>query len=201
MIGLKIYEVHFIRRFVMIFIFTGTSGSGRKTIARKVSDHLGIKKIVSYTTRDPRPHEAEGVDYYFTTRAQFIEDDLKGDFFQTSEIDHVFYGIKRSDMQLIVEAGEHAYLIVNRSGANKIKYEFKERATRLFIYVDKKTVRERLEAHGEPLDRIEHYLNHYSEEVTYRKDCEHVFENLDLAHTVEQVMRTIEELLAPQAAD
>ena len=53
----------------MIFIFTGTSGSGRKTVARKVCEQLGIQKIVSYTTREPRPKEVEGKDYYFISRS------------------------------------------------------------------------------------------------------------------------------------
>jgi guanylate kinase len=183
----------------MIFIFTGTSGAGRKTVARKVCDQLGIQKIISYTTREPRPKEVEGKDYYFISRAQFIEDDLKGEFFQTAEIDHVFYGTKKVNVHAIEASGESAYLIVNRSGANRIKFEFKEKAVRLFIYVEKHTVRERLEARGESYEVIEHYMQHYTEEVTYRKDCEHVYENIDLNHTLEQVKKTIEQYLTPQA--
>jgi guanylate kinase len=182
----------------MIFIFTGTSGSGRKTVARKVCEQLGIKKIVSYTTREPRPKEIAGQDYYYITRAQFIEDALKGEFFQTAEIDHVFYGTKKTDVQAIVDSGHSAYLIVNRSGANRIKFEFKEQAVRLFIYVEKHTVRERLEARGESFDVIEHYMQHYTEEVTYRKDCEHVYENIDLNHTLELVKKTMEQYIQPQ---
>jgi guanylate kinase len=185
----------------MIFIFTGTSGSGRKTVARKVCDQLGIKKIVSYTTREPRPKEIAGKDYYFISRAQFIADDLKGEFFQTAEIDHVFYGTKKVNVQAVVDANESAYLIVNRSGANRIKFEFKEQAVRLFIYVEKHTVRERLEARGESYEVIEHYMQHYTEEVTYRKDCEHVYENIDLSHTLELVKKTIEEHLLQQTAE
>jgi guanylate kinase len=182
----------------MIFIFTGTSGSGRKTVARKVCEELGIQKIVSYTTREPRPKEVEGKDYYFITRAQFIEDDLKGEFLQTAEIDHVFYGTKKINMQAVIASNESAYLIVNRSGANRIKFEFKEKAVRLFIYVEKHTVRERLEARGESFEVIEHYMEHYTDEVTYRKDCEHVYENNELPHTLEQVKKTIEQYLPPQ---
>jgi guanylate kinase len=181
--------------FQMIFIFTGTSGSGRKTVARKVCEQLAINKIVSYTTREPRPKEIVGQDYHFMTREQFIEDALKGDFFQTVEIDQNFYGTKKSDVQAAVDSGHSAYLIVNRSGANRIKFEFKEKAVRLFIYVEKHTVRERLEARGESFDVIEHYMMHYTEEVTYRKDCEHVYENIDLNHTVELVKKTMEQYI------
>jgi guanylate kinase len=182
----------------MIFIFTGTSGSGRKTVARKVCEQLAVNKIVSYTTREPRPKEIAGQDYHFITRAQFIDDSLKGDFFQTAEIDQVFYGTKKSDVQAAVDSGHSAYLIVNRSGANRIKFEFKEKAVRLFIYVEKHTVRERLEARGESFDVIEHYMQHYTEEVTYRKDCEHVYENIDLNHTIELLKKTMEHYLQLQ---
>jgi len=181
----------------MIFIFAGTSGSGRKTIAQKVCKELGICKIVSYTTRPPRPHEEMGVDYNFTSDEQFIADEAAGQFFQTTEIDKALYGIKLNDLNAAVEKGHHAYVIVNRTGASKLKHEFKDKAVQLFIYVDKNTIKERLEAHGEDYERIEHYLNHYSEEVTYRKECEHIFENLNLIQTIASVKKTIEEIIKP----
>lgn len=55
----------------MIYVFSGFSGSGKTTIAKKVSEKLDIPMIVTYTTRPIRPGEKNGVDYNFITNEEF----------------------------------------------------------------------------------------------------------------------------------
>ncbi|MEW9699111.1 guanylate kinase [Paenibacillus sp. SI8] len=170
-----------------IFVFAGTSGSGRKTIAHQIAKELGYTSVVSYTTRTPRPKEIEGRDYKFISRKAFIDADIAGEFFQTVEIDGNFYGIKKADINEALRENGMIYVIVNRYAANRFKYEFGERAIRLFIYASKQTIMERLLARSTPMDVIDHYMNHYIEEVSYRKECEHVFENMELKQTIDRV--------------
>ncbi|OPH60815.1 hypothetical protein BC351_16590 [Paenibacillus ferrarius] len=175
----------------LVFVFTGTSGSGRKTIAHRIAQELGFSSVVSYTTRTPRPKEVNGKDYTFITRKAFIDSDIAGEFFQTAEIDGHFYGIKKADIDDALSKNGFIYVIVNRYAANRFKYIYGENAVRLFIYVSKQTIMERLLAHNTPTDVIDHYMNHYIEEVSYRKDCEHVFENMDLNETISKVKATM----------
>jgi guanylate kinase len=178
-----------------LFIFTGTSGSGRKTIARAAVKDLNLQPVVSYTTRPQRMKETNGLDYHFITREQFKEGISQGLFFQVAEIDHHWYGTKNDDLIMGEENPFAQYLIVNRQAAEVVKNKFGAEAIRLFIYVNKQTLRERLEAKGASYDLITRYIDQYPEEVTYRKYCEHVFENLDLNHTVEEVKKTIKQYL------
>ncbi|MNR07927.1 hypothetical protein D3C85_1240600 [compost metagenome] len=62
---------------------------------------------------------------------------------------------------------------------------------RLFLYVDKPTVKERLEIKGTDPEWIDHILNHYTDEVGYRKSCEHVFQNLNVTDTRNQIKEVI----------
>ncbi|WP_261301199.1 guanylate kinase [Paenibacillus andongensis] len=175
----------------LVFVFTGTSGSGRKTIAHHIAKELGFSSVVSYTTRTPRPKEINGKDYNFISRKAFIDSDIAGEFFQTVEIDGNFYGIKKADIDEALRKDGLIYVIVNRYAANRFKYTFGERAIRLFIYVNKQTIMERMLARNTPTDVIDHYMNHYIEEVSYRKDCEHVFENMNLQETIGKVKATM----------
>lgn len=175
----------------LVFVFTGTSGSGRKTIAHQIAAELGLSSVVSYTTRTPRPKEINGKDYNFISRKAFIDNDIAGEFFQTAEIDGNFYGIKRAHIDEALRKNGRVYVIVNRYAANRFKYVFDERAIRLFIYVNKQTIKERMLARNNPADVIDHYMNHYIEEVSYRKECEHVFENMDLQETIAKVKATM----------
>lgn len=54
-------------------IIIGASGSGKSCIEKELSKYYGCKKIVSYTTREPRPGEVNSKDYWFITNGQFEE--------------------------------------------------------------------------------------------------------------------------------
>ena len=52
-----------------IFIISGPSGSGKSTVLKRVFERLeNYFFSVSATTREPRPGEAEGREYYFISR-------------------------------------------------------------------------------------------------------------------------------------
>lgn len=174
-----------------IYVFTGTSGSGRKTIARKVADGLGWNAVRSCTTRMPRnPSNPDG-DYHYVTREQFDLWESEGKFAQTADIDGNRYGVLRHELDTLLAGDRPVYLVLNRAGADAIVKLFGDRVVRLFIYVDKTTVRERLETKGTPYDVVERYLDHYTEEVTYRSKCEHIFENVNADRTVELIKKAV----------
>ena len=60
----------------------GKSSSGKDRMLKhlKIDDTLGLKPIITYTTRPPRPNEKDGVDYYFISQSDFREK-IKADFF------------------------------------------------------------------------------------------------------------------------
>jgi guanylate kinase len=170
-----------------IYVLTGTSGSGRKTVARKTGELLGWQAVRSCTSRSPRnPDQLDG-DYHYISREQFAEWEQSGKFVQTVEIDNNKYGVLHQELESALSGNHSVYLVLNREGATALKQLYGDRVVRIFIYVDKQTVRERLESKGTRFDVIESYLDHYSDEVTYRKVCEHVYENVDLQRTVAQI--------------
>jgi guanylate kinase len=175
-----------------LFVFTGTSGSGRKTIAHMIGREFGLAHVISCTTRMPRIREQVVIkDYHYLTREQFEEEERAGQFIQTVTIDKERYGVRRSDLEGALNSGKPVYLILNRVGASLLKKLYGDRVVRIFLYVDKQTVRERLESKGRPYEVVQHYLEHYMDEVTYRKECEHICENVELKHTLEEMRRII----------
>lgn len=50
-----------------LFLVSGHSGSGKTTVMRKIMSN----EIISFTTREPRVGEIEGVDYKFITVEQY----------------------------------------------------------------------------------------------------------------------------------
>ena len=53
-----------------IIILVGKSAVGKGAIENSLVNH-GYRRIVTNTTRPPREHEKDGVDYHFCTKEQF----------------------------------------------------------------------------------------------------------------------------------
>jgi guanylate kinase len=176
----------------IIFVFTGPNGAGRRTVAQMSGDTLGVKQVLSYTTRTPRSSEVDGQDYFFITRDQFAEAEASKEFIEVLEIDGNLYGIKEKDVADMLQKHGAVYLILNRYGADVLKKVYGDRVIRIFIYADRTTVLTRELERGDSPELIERYMSHYDEEMAYKDQCEHVFENLDLAHTVFDLTKTLD---------
>ncbi|SCW60857.1 guanylate kinase [Paenibacillus tianmuensis] len=177
----------------LIFVFTGPNGAGRRTVAQMSGSTLGIKQVISYTTRPPRSSEVDGQDYHFVTRKQFEEAEANRKFIEVIELDGNRYGVKESDVADMVQKHGAVYLILNRQGAETLKSLYSDRVVRIFIYADRETVKRREVERGDSPELIDRYMSHYEEEMAYKDSCEHTFENLDLAHTVFDLTKALDD--------
>lgn len=180
----------------MIFVFTGPDGSGRKTVADMVGATLGMKKVVSYTTRPSRPIEEDGQDYHFITYEAFEQAEKNGEFVESVEIDGVKYGVKGKDIEELFDGNDFIYLILNAEGARTLKKLYGEKVTRIFIYVDRDVIIERQKIAGADEALIEHHFDYYDKDMAYKPECKHAFENTDLAHTVFKVTELLEQYMS-----
>lgn len=178
-----------------IFVFTGPDGSGRKTVADMVGSTLELEKVLSCTTRSRRPGEQEGQDYQFLCAEQFREADESGAFIESVFIDGHYYGIRHADIERLSAANKHAYLILNTKGASILKAVYGERVVEVFLYADRTSVESRQRERGDAEDVIRKHMSHYDEAMAYMGECAHVFENLDLAHTVFEITNRLESYL------
>ncbi|MNI27823.1 Guanylate kinase [compost metagenome] len=179
----------------MIFVFTGPHGAGRKTVAEMSGSTLGMKQVISYTTRPQRANEENGQDYHFISEKQFAEAETQGEFMETGIVNDYKYGVKSQDIENMFQASGSIYLILNRYGAAAVKKLYGEHVVQIFIYADPDTLQKRLRESGDSEEIVHKYLSHYEEEMEYRSSCEHVFENVDLAHTVFDLTKELDVYL------
>ena len=105
----------------LLVILSGPSGAGKSTvISRLVKLRDDIRFSVSATTRDPRPGETDGKDYYFKTReefAQMIEEDA---FLEHAEYVGNCYGTPAAPVDENLEAGYNVLLDIEVQGATQV---------------------------------------------------------------------------------
>lgn len=80
-----------------MLILVGESASGKSTIETILCKNFGYKKVVSYTTRNPRENEVDGIDYHFISVDEFKKKQKEGFFAEVGEYNGWFYGSAAED--------------------------------------------------------------------------------------------------------
>lgn len=80
-----------------MIVLTGESASGKSSIEKYFVDNCGYKKIVSYTTRQPRDGEVDGLDYHFIKEEEFQKLKEQGFFAETAVYNNWHYGTAKKD--------------------------------------------------------------------------------------------------------
>lgn len=78
----------------LLFIITGPSGAGKNTVMTHIRRTFPtVKKAVTYTTRAPRPHEVDGVDYRFVGQEEFFAKYRQGKILEHEQVyNDCYYG-------------------------------------------------------------------------------------------------------------
>jgi guanylate kinase len=116
-----------------IFILSSPSGCGKSTLLAMARERLsGLTDSVSYTTRPPRPGEANGVHYHFVDAGTFRRRTEEGFFAEWARVHDQWYGTSRVDLEAILARGDDAVMDIDIQGARQLKKAFAE-AVGIFI--------------------------------------------------------------------
>ncbi len=106
-------------------ILSAPSGGGKTTIARQL---LGRRSDMGYsvsaTTRPMRAGEVDGRDYHFLTRDEFMERVGKGEFAEWAEVHGNLYGTLRSEVEGMLDRGQHVVMDIDVQGAEQFRRAF-----------------------------------------------------------------------------
>jgi guanylate kinase len=82
-----------------LFLVTAPSGAGKTTlvcdVVEKLADRYALHRVVTYTTKQPRPGEQQGRDYHFLTEDLFRQKLDEGFFVEHSTVYGAYYGFPR----------------------------------------------------------------------------------------------------------
>jgi guanylate kinase len=109
-----------------LFVISAPSGTGKTTLCRRLIERIsGISFSISYTTRNSRQGESDGVDYYFVSRRKFQEMVSADDFLEWARVYDNFYGTRKSDVLSRIERGEDVLLDIDVQGARQVHERLK----------------------------------------------------------------------------
>jgi len=118
-----------------LIIFSAPSGAGKSTIVRHLLKlDLGLEFSISATSRDPRPGEREGSDYYFISPQSFREKIDQGEFIEWEEVyPGKYYGTLKSEVKRICSGGKRVLFDIDVAGGLNLKKIYGNHALAVFV--------------------------------------------------------------------
>jgi guanylate kinase len=183
-----------------LIVFTAPSGAGKTTIVRHLlqcyPQHLMFS--VSAATRKRRPHETEGVDYYFMDPETFKQHIQQHDFVEWEEVypGH-FYGTLTSEIKRILALEKSILFDIDIQGALALKKAYPQGCTTIFVQppsleILAKRLRER---NTEDELSFQRRVEKAAYELSFSHKFDYTLVNEDLTQTLKNAESLVEMLL------
>ena len=133
----------------ILIVISGFSGAGKGTLVKSLISRYGNYALsVSMTTRQPRPGETDGVEYFFTDREKFEKTIAEGGLVEYAEYCGNYYGTPKAYVDSQLAEGKDIILEIEIQGALKIKKQFPDSLLLFITPPDADTLKNRLTGRG-----------------------------------------------------
>jgi guanylate kinase len=104
-----------------LIIISSPSGGGKGTLINKVLvSSPEITLSISYTTRQIRPGEEDGREYFFVSKEEFERLIKEGEFLEYAVVHGNYYGTSLAQVRKVMEEGKDIILEIDVQGAETI---------------------------------------------------------------------------------
>lgn len=175
-------------------VLSAPSGGGKTTIARELlRRRADVGYSVSCTTRQPRPAEVDGRDYYFISPDEFRARRARGAFAECAEVHGNLYGTLQSEISRVLAEGRHVVMDIDVQGATQLRSAFPSAVTVFVLPPSGEVLLDRLrrrktESASELVARLQSALHELQAVDAY----EYVVVNDDLDASVARVSAIID---------
>ena len=181
-----------------MIILSSPSGAGKTTLAKKISKEKKFKISISHTTREPRPNEIDGVDYYFISQEKFQQLIKKKAFLEYANVFKNLYGSTKEQVFKNLDEGHNVLFDIDWQGAQQIKNQtLNYKLISFFILPPSREVlNQRLISRGESNeDVIKMRMQQFDKDVLHWVDYDFVVINEDLDLCYNEILGYLEKKL------
>jgi guanylate kinase len=179
----------------IIFILSAPSGGGKTTIARALCKIIpNLLLSISTTTRDSRPNEIDGQEYFFKTKQEFEELITHDELLEYAKIYDNYYGTLKSYVYEPLAQNIDVLFDIDWQGAKFIKEKVVEtKVVSIFILPPSiEILKQRLINRDQDTTKeISRRLSLALEEISHAKDYDYIVINEDFDKAVEEIKSII----------
>ena len=178
-----------INRKGIIIVVSGFSGAGKGTIMKALTakyDRYALS--ISATTRDPRPGEENGREYFFVSNEEFEQLIRDNGLIEHAGYVNHYYGTPRKFVEDRLSEGKDVILEIEIQGALQIKEQYPDAVLLFVMPPSAAELKKRLTGRGtETAEVIDQRLKRAREESVGIENYDYIVVNDDLDRCVDQV--------------
>ncbi|WP_373553923.1 guanylate kinase [Haliscomenobacter sp.] len=182
-----------------LIILTAPSGAGKTTIVRHLLNTMPeLAFSISATTRERRPNEVEGEDYYYIGVAEFKKLIAEDAFAEWQQVyPDLFYGTLRREMDRIWAEGKHIVFDIDVKGAVNLKNAYPDQSLAIFVKPPSKAALfERLrQRKTENEESLRKRLAKAEEELTFENKFDHILVNDVLEDALDEAQMVVRRFI------
>jgi guanylate kinase len=165
----------------LLFVITAPSGAGKTSlIDALLKDDARLRLSVSYTTRAPRPGEANGREYHFVDDKTFIAMLERGEFLESAEVHGYRYGTSQAVIREALARGQDMVLEIDWQGAQQVRKLHPDCVGVFILPPSVAELERRMRARGQDADAvIKRRLASAEDEMSHAPEFDYVIINKD----------------------
>ena len=172
-----------------LFVVSAPSGTGKTTVVERlvqVVPELTMSR--SYTSRQARASERDGLDYNFVSRPIFEAMVGRGEFLEYADVFGNLYGTGRADAERLMASGKDVVLVIDVQGAGQVRSTGIPLVTVFVLPPSFEVLEQRLRGRSkDPEDAIQRRLRTARDEVAAFAEYDYVVVNDELGACVERL--------------
>ena len=176
-----------------LFVVTGPSGAGKGSVLAelfKIKENIFFS--VSATTRQPRPGEKEGINYFFVSKDRFEEMISCNELLEHAEYVGNYYGTPENPVNEMLKLGKDVILEIEVQGALQIKKKRPDAITVFIAPPSFEVLASRLRNRGTESDEVvARRLEQAKNECRYMSDYDYIVINDSLEKAVSDLSAVI----------
>ncbi|MCH2038302.1 MAG: guanylate kinase [Rickettsiales bacterium] len=185
---------NYLKRRGFMLVLSSPSGGGKTTIAKKLlqyDDNLTLS--VSCTTRDPRPKEIEGVDYYFITKDEFELRAEQKDFYEYELVYGNYYGTPKKKVDQSLNYGIDVLFDIDWQGTRRLISKARSDVVSIFILPPSmEELERRLSGRGQDSEQVvKERMQRAANEISHYDEYDYVIVN----RTIEESLLKVNHIL------
>lgn len=138
-----------------LYIISAPSGAGKTSLVKQMAADLDDLLVsVSHTTRQQRPGEIHGKDYYFVSEEEFQAMLAQQDFLEYAQVFDHYYGTARQTVTENLNAGSDVILEIDWQGARQIRKKMPECLSIFILPPSTAVLEQRLRKRGQDSELI-----------------------------------------------
>ena len=178
-----------------MIILSSPSGAGKTTLVKKLSKEKEYKISISHTTREPRPDEVDGVDYFFISKENFHELINCNAFLEYAKVFKNLYGSTKEQVFRNLDNGHNVLFDIDWQGAKQIRQQSLNYEVVSFFILppSREILLKRLISRGEKREEIiKMRMQQFDKDVLHWSDYDFVVINEDLDKCSNEILGYLE---------